>query len=286
MSRDVKRMRTLEQQSRPNPFFIAILAIFLIIEAVPIYLVVVNLFKQSDAIRMNPFGFPVEFTLENLRYVLTDKYKNIWGLYLNSILITGGGTVISLIFSAMSAYYIARSPGKLSRFLFYYFMAALSVPVLLLYVPLAYLLRFTGLNKSGIPMMIAIYVSFNVSFGMYIYSGFIKKLPKEMEEAARIDGASSFQVFIKVILPLLKPATATIAIFVGCALWNDFLTPLLLGGGIETITTGIYSAIGNHTTDWARVFAYVFMSSMPTVVFFLLSQKYFITGIASGAVKG
>lgn len=277
---------TLQRLTRPNPVSVAILAVLLILAVVPLYLVLVNLFKGSETIRENPFGLPDRFTLANIRYVLTDPYKNIWQLYWNTILLTAFGTVITVILSAMVAYYIARHPGKTADRLFIYFISALSIPVMLLYVPLAYMLRFTGLNQSGIPVLIAIHVAFNVSFGMYIYSSFIKSLPREVEEAAIIDGATNLQVFTRVILPNLKPATMTIAIFVGCAIWNDFLTPLLLGGGVETITTGIHSAIGEHTTDWARVFAYVFMSSMPTVAFFLLAQKQFIAGITSGAVKG
>ena len=269
-----------------NKLTTILLSLFVLIELVPLYLMVVNLFKESDIIRQNPFALPVNPTIKSLWYVLTDKYKNIWVLYRNSIILTFFGTSISIVFSALSAYFIVRNPGKLSRFLFLYFMAALSVPVMLLYVPLAYLLRLTGLNNAGIPVLIVIYVSFNVSFGMYIYSSFMRSIPREIEEAALIDGASHLQVFTKVLMPLLKPATTTIAIFVGCAMWNDFLTPLLLGGGTETITTGIYSAIGDHTTDWARVFAYVFVSSLPTVVFFLVTQKKFIQGIIDGAVKG
>lgn len=286
MSKKKYKGDTLQKLTRPSPVSIAVLAVVLVFAVIPLYLVLVNLFKGSDTIRENPFGLPGEFTLENIRYVLTDPYKNIWQLYWNTILITAFGTVITVVLSAMVAYYIARHPGKTADRLFLYFISALSIPVMLLYVPLAYMLRFTGLNQAGIPILVAIHVAFNVSFGMYIYSSFIKSLPREVEEAAIIDGATNLQVFTKVILPNLKPATMTIAIFVGCAMWNDFLTPLLLGGGVETITTGIYSAIGEHTTDWARVFAYVFMSSMPTVVFFLLAQKQFIAGVTSGAVKG
>lgn len=284
-----KRIRSgdrLTQLTRPNPVSIILLGCLTGLAMVPLYLVLVNLFKASEAIRTNPFGLPDTWTLDNIIYVLTDPYKNIWQLYWNTILITVCGTLITVVLSAMLAYYIARHPGKKADFLFVFFIAAMSIPVMLLYVPLAYMLRFTGLNKSGIPVLVAIHVAFNVSFGMYIYSSFIRSLPREVEEAAIVDGASNFQVFTRIILPNLKPATLTIMIFVGCAIWNDFLTPLLLGGGVETITTGIHSAIGEHTTDWARVFAYVFMSSMPTVVFFLLAQKHFISGVTAGAVKG
>lgn len=286
MSKKKYKADTLQRLTRPNAVSVTLLIIVLAFAVIPLYLVLVNLFKGSDTIRENPFGLPAKFTLANLQYVLTDPYKNIWQLYWNTILLTAFGTVITVILSAMVAYYIARHPGKTADRLFLYFISALSIPVMLLYVPLAYMLRFTGLNQSGIPVLVAIHVAFNVSFGMYIYSSFIKGLPREVEEAAIIDGATNLQVFTRVILPNLKPATMTIAIFVGCAIWNDFLTPLLLGGGVETITTGIYSAIGERTTDWARVFAYVFMSSMPTVVFFLLAQKQFIAGVTSGAVKG
>jgi len=193
--------------------------------------------------------------------------------------------VLTLLISSMLAYYVARSGKKFANFLYVYFLAALSIPVLLLYTPQAFLLRQLGLSEAGIPVMILLYTCYNVSFGMFIYTGFLRGLPMGIEEAARIDGASTWQVFFHIVFPLLKPATTTIAIFIGCAMWNDFLTPLLLGGGLETITTGIYSAIGIQSTDWGRVFAYVFVSSLPTVLFFLLTQKNFISGITLGAMK-
>lgn len=283
---DRNKKSTLKAKNRPNIVFIIILAILVIGELIPLYLVLVNLFKDSDAIRLNPFILPKQLSFDNLIYVLTDKYKSIWELYKNSILITSLGTVLSIIVSAMLAYYIVRSPGKVSNFLFTYFISALSISGMLLFVPLAYMLRILNLTTAGIPVLVVIYIAFDVSFGMYIYGSFIRSIPMEIEEAAIIDGATHWQIFWRIIMPLIRPATMTIAIFIGCDMWNDFLTPLLLGGGIETITTGIYSAVGSHTTDWGRVFAYVFMACLPTVVFFLTSQKKFISGMVSGAVKG
>ena len=137
MSKKKYKGDTLQKLTRPSPVSIAVLAVVLVFAVIPLYLVLVNLFKGSDTIRENPFGLPGEFTLENIRYVLTDPYKNIWQLYWNTILITAFGTVITVVLSAMVAYYIARHPGKTADRLFLYFISALSIPVMLLYVPLA-----------------------------------------------------------------------------------------------------------------------------------------------------
>ncbi|GHU67123.1 sugar ABC transporter permease [Clostridia bacterium] len=285
----VKRHRTKHNfaGAEKNSLIVQLLLILVvIIVSIPIYIVIINLFKTTDVIRTSPLSFPTVFSLDSLIYVITDPYKNIWELYLNSALVTFGGTILSVLLSSMVAYFIARSNNRLSNFMRTYFMLGLMIPYILVYVPLALLLRFVGLMNGGIPVLIFIYTSNTISFGVFIFTGFIRSLPRDMEESASLDGANIYQTFWRIIFPLLKPATATVAIFVGVAMWNDFLTPMLLGGNIQTITTGIYNAIGAHATDWARVFAYVFMASLPLVIAFLTLQKQFISGLTSGSIKG
>ena len=118
-----------------------------------------------------------------------------------------------------------------------------------------------------------------------MYTNFIRSLPKELEEAAAIDGAGKFTLFWKIIFPLLKPCTATIAIFVGLGVWNDFQTPLLLGQ-VKTITVGIYTAVGPHSANWGIVFAYVLFAALPVIIAYLCAQKNFVEGLTMGALKG
>jgi len=118
-----------------------------------------------------------------------------------------------------------------------------------------------------------------------MFTNYIRSLPADIEEAASIDGATKWQTFWLVLFPLLKPCTATVSIFVGLGVWNDFMTPLLLGQ-VQTITVGMYTAIGPHSADWGLVFAFVLFATVPVIIAYLCAQKQFISGLTSGAMKG
>lgn len=158
------------------------------------------------------------------------------------------------------------------------------VPYVIVYVPLVMIFNKTGIS-GNLPSLIMVFVSGSVSFSVFMYKGFIGSLSYELEEAAIIDGAGQFTIFYKIIMPLVKPCTTTVGIFIGLSMWNDFLTPLLIGQ-VQTITVGIYTAIGPFTADWGTVFAYVMFATMPIIIAYLLAQKQFIAGLTAGALKG
>jgi len=184
----------------------------------------------------------------------------------------------------LASYYLARRKSKFSEFMRIYFLIGIMVPYVIVYLPLCILLR-----KLGIPFnvfsLIFVMVSSNISFATFMYTNYITTLPLELEESAAIDGARKMQIFWKILFPILKPCTATVMIFVGMGFWNDFQTPLLMGQ-IQTITVGIYSAVGKYSADWGIVFAYVFFATVPVVVAYLCAQKSFVSGLTVGAVKG
>ncbi len=252
--------------------------------AIPLYITVVNVFKATDKIAASPMTIPIPPTLENLKNAFTNPNIKVGQMYMNSILITVFGAILCIIVSSMAAYYLARVKSRLSKYLYVYFLFGLMVPYVIVYVPLV-----TMFNKLAIPTnlvtLIFVFVSGSISFSVFMFTGFIGTITPELEEAAIMDNAGQFTIYFQIIMPLVKPCTATVAIFIGLSMWNDFLTPLLIGQ-IKTITVGIYTAIGPHASDWGSVFAYVLLATLPIAILYICAQKQFISGLTSGALKG
>ncbi len=250
----------------------------------PLYITAINIFKPTSMISESPLTFPHPFILDNIIGVLKNPNVSIAKMYLNSISITLFGTCICILVSSMAGYYVARVRSKLSSFLYIYFLLGLMVPYVIVYVPLVTMFKNVGII-GNLPGLILVFASGSVSFSVFMYYGFIKSVPMELEEAAIMDGAGQFMIFRKIIFPLVKPCTTTVVIFIGVSMWNDFLTPLLIGQ-VKTITVGIYTAIGSYSTDWGTVFAYVMFATLPIIILYLCAQKQFVEGLIAGAVKG
>lgn len=260
------------------------LMILLFIIIVPSYICVVNAFKDSSKVVSEPLSLQLPPVMDSMTSALTDPTTNVIGMYKNTLILLVSVVVLCILVSSIASYYLARSNSRFARFSRLYFMLGLMVPYIIVYLPLCSLVKKLNI-PFGIPLLIAVFVSGNISFSTFMYSNFIRQLPKELEEAAMIDGANRFQIFWKILFPLLKPCTATICIFVGLGVWNDYMTPMLLGQ-VKTITVGIYSAVGPYSANWSMVFAFVLLASVPMIVLFLCMQKQFVSGLVAGAVKG
>ena len=250
----------------------------------PIYIALVNTFKDSDVILKDPMSFPIPPIIDNIKAVLESSNTNLPEMYSNSLILVIAGTAITILVSSMASYFLARVSSRFSKVLRIYFLVGLMVPYVIVYLPLCILMRNLNI-PFGVPSLIFIFVSGNISFSTFMYTNFIRARPMELEESAAIDGASAFKRFWLVLFPLLKPCTATVLIFVGLGIWNDFQTPLLMGQ-VRTITVGIYTAIGPYSANWGVVFAYVFFAVAPVIVLYLCAQKSFVAGLTSGALKG
>lgn len=261
-----------------------ILVLLGIVVILPIYIAVANTFKPSDIILDQPLTLPIPPILDNIKDVLKSPNTNLGEMYTNSIILMLAGTIITVLVSSLASYYLARVTSKFSKVLRIYFLIGIMVPYVIVYLPLCILLRIAGIS-FGVPVLILVFVSGNISFSTFMYTNYIRSLPLELEEAAAIDGAGKLTVFWRIMFPLLKPCTATIAIFVGLGIWNDFQTPLLLGQ-IKTITVGIYTAVGPYSANWGVVFAYVFFAAVPVIIAYLCAQKSFVQGLTMGALKG
>ena len=278
-------MHSSKQKRIVSSFLRMIALVFLgIFFIVPIYLIFVNAFKDGGLVMTSPLSFPWPPVFDSIVSIIQNKASNVFGMYKNSIILLVCVVPASVILNSMASYYLARNNSRFSKGLRIYFLAGLMVPYVIVFIPLALVVRFLKIS-FGIPLLILIFLSATVPFTTFMYTNFIKTIPKELEEAAAIDGASKFHTFWRIIFPLLKPCTATIIIFNGLGVWNDFQTPLLMGQ-IKTITVGIYTAIGPYTADWGLVFGYLLFAIIPVVIAYLFLQKQFIAGLTGGATKG
>ncbi|MBS2533232.1 carbohydrate ABC transporter permease [Catenulispora sp. NF23] len=255
--------------------------------AVPLYLVVVNVFKPGGHITGSPASIPWPPTLDNLKATLDRPDNLYWDGLINSVEITAVSIVVLAILSAMLGHYLARTRSRFARVMLLVLLAGLMVPPQVILVPVVRILRLTHLMTT-LTGMVAFNVGYYIPFGVFVFAGFIRSIPIELEEAAALDGAGRWRTFWIVIFPLLRPATASVLIFLGVWIWNDFLDPLIILGpvGGTTVTVGVYRALGEHQSNYGQLFGLMFLAALPVVIFYFLLQKHFVKGLTGGAVKG
>lgn len=258
--------------------FYAICALFPIANAV-----MCSFKSNADIYRANLL--PSSPNIENFIKVLHNETFYV-GL-LNSIIIVAAALVIAILLTSIASYGISRRKEKRFNFIYIFFLSAMMIPVAANMTALYSLIKSLGLldSRSG---LILINVSGAIPMGIMLYTGFIKSIPRELDEAAIVDGCGYIKRFYLVIFPLLKPIIVTQIITSSVGLWNDFFTPLLLIStpSKKPLTFAVYSFIGEHATDWGAVFAMLTLAMIPPIVLFLCAQKHFYGGIAAGAVKG
>lgn len=254
--------------------------------AIPLYLVVVNTFKTNEQILTNPEALPIPFTLGNVISVLDGSTYGFWQGILNSVIIVVPSLIGATVLGMMVGYYIGRTQGAASRVMQAILLIGLMLPFQVLLLPLSIILQFLHLDGTFLGIIL-FNIAFYVPFAAFIVTGFMKSVPLELEEAAEIDGAGRLRVFAQIVVPLLRPATASVLIFVGVWVWNDFLNPLvLLGAGRgTTATTGIYLSMGQFQTDFGAMFAIMLLSALPILAFFLALQDRFVAGLTAGSSK-
>jgi len=255
----------------------------------PLYMAVVNTFKTQEQILADPLGFPAPFTLDNLVNAFSRPDNLIARGLLTSAILVVVSVFFIVIFSSAIGYYIARHNTRFTRGLQLLFLAGLMIPSQIYLIPIVQIFRKFHLIGS-FPGMLVVFIGGGLlSFAVFVYSGFIKNIPLEVEEAALIDGANKFEMFWKILFPLLRPATATIVIFLSLWIWNEFLLPLILlgpGNGV-TITLGVYMSLGQlYTINYGQMFAMMMIASLPMLALFVAFQREFIAGLVSGALKG
>lgn len=266
-------------------YVIAVLAVFTY--AVPLYIAIVNAFKTNEQIAASPIALPAPFTLENIIDVFANPDSDLLGTLLRTVVVTASSVVLIVILGSMLGYYIGRNDRTFQRVLLIVLMLGLSIPSQVLLIPVSQTLRSVGLLNTY-QGLILYNVAFYVPFAVLIFSRFVRSIPVELDEAAAIDGAGPLRTYFTIVFPLMRPAAASVTIFVSIWIWNDFVNPLILLGPATgtTIMAGLYRTLGQYTSNFGGVFAYMFVASLPVLILFLVLQRAFVSGLTSGASKG
>ncbi len=262
---------------------ITVLWVLSLLVLIPLVIILVNSFKsQSEALAMN-LSWPTAFHWDNYQ-VVAQKTK-IFQSFGNSILVAAATTLLSIVGASMGAFVMSRRRTRRTKAIYFYFLLGLVAPLNM--VPAILVMQKLLLINTQIGLIL-LYTALVMPFTMFLYYGFIGTVPKELDEAAIIDGCNSVQMFVKVVFPLLKSVTVTVGILNFMSAWNDFITPFYIMNDSNKMpmTTMIYSLYGTFQRSWNLVSAMMVLIIAPIVLVYLLGQKYIISGMTAGAVKG
>lgn len=281
MEKHVKKINYLE-------IFAWILTLVVIF---PVYIMLINSFKDRKEIFTNEISLPKSL---NFTYYLQAIQKmDFFSALTNSLIITITSIVFIIILSSMAAWVLERNKTVISNIIFYTLVATMLIPFQSVMIPLVQYLSKWQIGASNFSLIDTRYglVFMNIGFGLsmstFLYHGFIKNVPIEMEEAATIDGCNKFQLFWRIVFPNLKPITVTVAILNIISLWNDYLLPSLVlrNPALRTIPLSTFFFFGEFTIEWNMALAGLVLAVIPVIIFYLFAQKYIIRGVMAGAIK-
>lgn len=272
-----------------NCIIFVILCVLVVVFLAPIAFIVINSFKGKFFISDDPFSLPNSETFVGLTNYITGLEKTGFMSAVGwSFFITVGSVAVIILLTAMTAYYITRVKNKVTSVIYYAFTFSMIVPFQMVMFPMVKLADMLNLNN---PIgMIVLYVGFGAGLSVFMFSGFVKSIPLEIEEAAMIDGCNPLQNFFQVVFPILKPTAITVAILNAMWIWNDYLLPYLVIGlstNYKTIPVVIQMLVGsNGNRDMGAMMAMLVLAIVPIIIFYLACQKHIIEGVVAGAVKG
>ncbi|PUU94957.1 carbohydrate ABC transporter permease [Halanaerobium sp.] len=272
--------------SKSAKLIVVLLAgIWLLITLYPfIFMLQTSMKTNMEYFTSSVWAFPENISLDNY---LTAMNSGFIRFYLNSLFVTISSLVIIIISASMAAYMIAKIDFKLSNSVFSFFLAGMMIPIHITLIPVYKMTQTMGLYDK-LTGLIGPYVAFSLPISIFILTGFIAEIPRELEEAAYIDGANIFQIFTKIIFPLIKPAVSTVAIYNLVLLWNEFIYALVLISNPDkwNLTLGLWNFQGQYGTNVPMVMTGVMLSVLPLLLFYIFLQEKVIKGMTAGAVKG
>jgi raffinose/stachyose/melibiose transport system permease protein len=263
--------------------------LFLILSALftlaPLLLAFINSFKSNGEILTNVLSLPKQINFDN--YVRSfDKMHYLRSLG-NTVFLASGGVGLIILFSALAGWKLCRTKTRLSRFLLSLFIFSMLIPFSSIMIPLYKVVMALDIKNSLFGLCF-VYAGLGVSMAIFLYHGFVKGIPKELEEAAAIDGCSPLQTFFRIVFPMLKPVTATICITNVLWIWNDFLLPLIILSDNKkyTLLLSTNTLFGQYSSDWSAILSALVIAALPVILFYALLQKQILKGITDGAMKG
>lgn len=286
MSRNRRALRILGEFA-----VILLFALFM----VPFAMVIINSAKTSKEIIFDALALPSHWgqLLTNIGLIFNNTTVHYANAFLDSFLITLFSLVVIVLFSSMCAWALVRARGAWASLLFFAFVAAMVIPFQVLMFPLVRWMRLLGdflhvRLLQSIPGMVFAYLGFGCPLSIFIFHGFIKNIPYELEESATIDGCSEARTFFEIVFPLLQPIIITVLILNGIWIWNDYLLPLLMlgsSGAIQTIPVAVTAFAGAYLKQWDLILTSTLIAMLPVIVLYLFAQRYVIKGMIEGAIK-
>lgn len=279
-------MKKFKKISISNKVIFAILLIWAFIQIFPIYwMFTFSLKDNSEIFGKNMFGLPMHWLWSNYDAAL--KVGNIARYFLNSVIVTGFTILITVVFSLMATYALTRMIWRGRTFVNNFIMLGLTIPIHAAILPVFLILSKLKMTNSYQALIIP-YAAFALAMSILIASSFIEGIPKELEEAACIDGCSVYQIFFKIIMPLMKPCLSTLAIFVFLQAWNElmFAVTFISDSAYRTLPVGIQTLCGSYTTDWGPIGAALVIATFPTLIIYCFMSQKIQESMAAGAVKG
>ncbi|HEV2073733.1 MAG TPA: carbohydrate ABC transporter permease [Thermomicrobiales bacterium] len=262
-----------------------VLVAYGIIVVYPLLIMLASSLKTTGEIFANPLSLIPE-TVRLVNYVDAWNQANFGTYFRNSIFVCAVSVALILFFGSMAAYVLARFSFPGNRAIYLLFLAGFMIPIRLAIVPLFIMMRDLRLLDT-LWSLILVYVAGGMPFTIFLMVNFFRHIPRDLEDAAVLDGAGPFQVYYQIMLPLVRPALATVGLFHFLSVWNDFFFPLIFirSENLRTVPLGVSTFFGEYTNDWALMFAALSISIMPVIAVYLLASKQFIAGLTSGAIK-
>ncbi|MHC1786050.1 MAG: carbohydrate ABC transporter permease [Christensenellales bacterium] len=262
-----------------------LMAIWTLVASFPVYLLLINSLKTKKAIYANPFGLPAEWTLGNYTGVVAGG--NFFQYFANSVTVVVVSLFAIIFLGSLAAYALAHWRGKMSKGLYFFFILGMMLPIKIATIRLLELMKAFQLFNSLLSLFL-VYTAMGLPTAVFILTEFIHGLPGDLYEAAYIDGAKRHKIYYSIVLPLIKPALATVAIYNLVPIWNDLWFPLIFitQEDKKTVLLAVTRLQGQYATDWPKVFALLTLSALPVILLYLTMSKQFVAGLTAGAVKG
>ncbi len=281
-------MKTRQEKTVGNIVTFGILVVLTVVFIFPILLVLMNSFKSRLYVSVNPFAWPAgDMFVGFENYVNGLTTSGFFMAFLRSAFISVFSVLLIIVCTSMTAWYLVRVKNRLTKVLYYVFVFSMIVPFQMVMYTMTFMV--TSLYFDNVFGIVLVYLGFGAGLSVFMFSGFVKGVPVEVEEAATIDGCTPLQTFFMIVLPMLKPTAITVAILNAMWVWNDYLLPyLILGSDHKTVPVAIQLAMQGAygSTDYGGFMAMLVLSIIPIVIFYISSQKYIIKGVIAGAVKG